>query len=72
MIEFTKNEQLKSFLYLHTEFRNQKEANDVIGTLEAFRNDWGNLRNPWFKRTFPLVYITYGRAWMFCKTMIRL
>lgn len=65
MIEFTKNEQLKSFLYLHTEFRNQKEANDVIGTLEAFRNDWGNLRNQWFERTFPLVYITYGRAWMF-------
>ncbi|WP_315359671.1 DUF2971 domain-containing protein [Prevotella nigrescens] len=64
MKAFTKNELIKSFLYLHFEIKNKKEAQDVINTLEEFRNDWENLRNPWFERTFPLVYITYGHACM--------
>ena len=64
MKAFTKNELIKSFLYLHFEIKNKKEAQDVINTLEEFRNDWENLRNPWFERTFPLVYIAYGHACM--------
>ena len=62
MKAFTKNELIKSFLYLHFDIKNKKEAQDVINTLEEFRNDWENLRNPWFERTFPLVYIAYGHA----------
>ncbi len=64
MKAFTQNEQIKSFLYLHSEIKNKEEAKDVINTLEGFRNDWENLRVPKFEKTFPLVYITYGHACM--------
>lgn len=64
MKKLTKNEQIKSFLYLHAKIGDKTEAENVIKTLEEFRNDWENLRNRWFERTFPLVYITYGQACM--------
>ena len=64
MKPYSTNEQIKSFLYLHNDIKNKNEANEIITTLESFRADWQNLRNPWFERTFPIVFITYGHACM--------
>ncbi len=64
MKPYSTNEQIKSFLYLHNDIKNKGEANEIIETLESFRADWQNLRNPWFERTFPIVFITYGHACM--------
>ena len=62
MKEYSKNEQIKSYLYLHNDIKSEKEAIDIINTLEEFRADWEKLRSPWFERTFPIVFITYGHA----------
>lgn len=62
MITLSKNEQIKSFLYLHSNIDDEDEAKEIINTLEGLRSDWDNLRNPLFERVFPLVFTTYGYA----------
>lgn len=71
MKTFIKNEQIQAFLTFHQSIRNAAEAREVISSLEEFRPDWQNLRNPYFERVFPAVYITYATALMFLRNYKR-
>lgn len=64
MKDYSRNELITSFLYLHNDIKSKDEATDVITTLDEFRPDWQNLRNPYFERVYPTIFIVYGSACM--------
>lgn len=62
MKPFSQNETIKAFLYLHSTIKTTEEAQEVINALEEWRPNWQNLRNMYFERVFPQVFISYALA----------
>lgn len=64
MIQFTDNESIKAYLYLHSPIKSEDEAKTVINTLESLRPQWTNLMNPFYEDVYSQIFITYGEACM--------